>query len=113
MGNAVRLLSEDLDALAQPRGEPTDSNKNTTLDTTEQRPQDPSADTCLMCGAKELIDGRLQSTGVVQFRPEKTKFWAWEESNVTLKAKMCNACGFIHQFADTDKMERLHPNKED
>ena len=114
MGNAVRLLSEDLDAIAKPRGEPTVATpkESMSLNALNDEKQNPDGPSCLMCGAQDLIDGRLQSTGVVQFRPEKTKFWTWTESNVPITAKMCNACGFLHQFADTDKMERLHPDEE-
>ena len=116
MGNAVRLLSEDLDAIAEPRGEKKTSSaasdqKPSTPQNTTESPSKEDQQSCLMCGSQDLIDGRLQSTGVVQFRPDKTKFWAWTESNVPMKTKMCTTCGFLHQFADTDKMERLFPNE--
>jgi excisionase family DNA binding protein len=108
MGNAVRLQLKDLDAIAEPN--------ETHQDSVEKAPsREPSIESlkprCLMCGAEELIEGRLQSTGVVQFRPAKTKFWSWSEANVPLIARMCNTCGFIHHFADTSKMEKLQPEE--
>lgn len=95
IGNALRFKIEDLNGLAEKvNGEP-----------------DLNEIKCKVCGSNELIDGRLQSTGRVSFKPEKAKFWVFEESTVPLKTKMCTSCGHLELFADTEKMSRLAPEK--
>jgi excisionase family DNA binding protein len=92
IGNALRFKQEDLDALA---------NK-------VQSDHSPTI-RCKICGGEEMVEGRLQSTGRVSFKPNKTKFWVFEESHVPVTTKMCTSCGHLELFADTEKMSRLSP----
>ena len=71
------------------------------------------AERCLMCNHDQLEEGQVQSTGRVAFKPLKTKFWIWEESSVKVSARMCTRCGYIHMFADTDKLSRLQPESNE
>ncbi len=64
---------------------------------------------CAACGHGVLIDGRVQGTGRLYFRPDKSKFWVFAESLVGIRARTCAACGFIQMHADTEKLRRLKP----
>jgi hypothetical protein len=55
------------------------------------------------------VPGRMQSTGLLYFKPDKTKFWTFEESLVSTRAHMCAACGYVQLHADTAKLGRLAP----
>jgi len=54
-----------------------------------------------------MVEGRAQSTGLIYFRPKKTKFWTFIDSNVETQARMCGHCGFIIWFGDTAKLNAL------
>lgn len=62
---------------------------------------------CACCGHGDLVPGRLQSTGLIYFKPEKTKFFTMESSTIDTKAWVCSSCGFIQLHADPDKLQRL------
>jgi excisionase family DNA binding protein len=62
---------------------------------------------CACCGHGELVPGRLQSTGLIYFKPEKSKFFTLETSMVGTNAWVCNSCGFIQLHADPDKLSKL------
>jgi excisionase family DNA binding protein len=62
---------------------------------------------CPVCRHDELIDGRVQSSGVNYFRPKKTKFWTFRDGNVETQSKMCARCGAIVWFGDLQKLETL------
>ena len=64
---------------------------------------------CAACGHGVLVDGRLQGTGRMYFRPVKTRFWVFAESLVEVKAKTCAACGYIQLYADTEKLKKMKP----
>ncbi len=66
---------------------------------------------CAACGHHELLEGRLQGTGRLYFKPDKTKFWVFSDSMVGLRAHVCTACGFIQLHADVDKLDRLKPEE--
>jgi len=62
---------------------------------------------CLWCESTNLADGKLQSTGLVYFKPAKTKFWSFDESTVEVRARVCVDCGYVDLYADTSKLKRL------
>ncbi|MBF0197264.1 MAG: helix-turn-helix domain-containing protein [Planctomycetes bacterium] len=96
LGGSVRFKKENLDMAAD---KVTGNSEGT-----------KSAGQCGQCGHAELVPGKMQSTGRVSFKPDKTKFWVFSESSVNVEAKMCPACGHLHLFADTEKMEKLSPD---
>ncbi|MBI4834027.1 MAG: helix-turn-helix domain-containing protein [Planctomycetes bacterium] len=66
---------------------------------------------CVACGHSVLIPGRIAGTGKVYFKPIKTKFFTFLESNVNIEAKSCPKCGFIQIFSDTAKLNKLIKKK--
>ena len=64
---------------------------------------------CAVCGNAELVEGRLQGTGKLYFKPAQTKFWVLAESLVETKARVCPACGCVQLHADVEKLGRLRP----
>lgn len=97
MGGATRFSREGLDAVVEK--------------TTGSKEAEAAAGKCASCGHGVLVAGRLQGTGRLYFKPEKTRFWVWDESLVETQAKVCAACGFIQIHADTRKLGRLRPEK--
>lgn len=97
IGGSVRFKKENLDQIAK---------KSTGSAETEK-----VVETCSICGNSELVEGKVQGTGRLYFKPAKTKFFVFSESLVGLTSKMCSACGHIQMFGDTDKMSRLKPEK--
>jgi len=59
---------------------------------------------CPVCHHTELIHGRVQSTGLNYFYPEKTKFWTFKTSHVETQANMCMRCGAVTWFGDKTKL---------
>ncbi len=97
VGGGTRFSREGLDAVIEK--------------TTGRKEAEAVAGRCAACGHGVLIDGRLQGTGRLHFKPAKTKFWTFEESLVETLAKVCAACGHIQIHADTEKLKRLKPEK--
>ncbi len=64
---------------------------------------------CAACGHTELVEGCLQGTGQLYFKPFKTRFWVLADSMVGLRAKVCTACGYIQLHADVDKPGKIRP----
>ena len=95
VGGSTRFSREGLDAVIEK--------------TTGRKEAEAAAGRCASCGHGVLIDGRLQGTGRLYFRPDKTKFWVFADSMVGLHARVCAACGFIQMHADTSKLTRLTP----
>jgi excisionase family DNA binding protein len=77
--------------------------------TTGRKEAEAAAGRCASCGHGVLIDGRVQGTGRLYFKPDKTRFWTFEESLVPTRARMCAACGYLQVHADTSKLSRLLP----
>ncbi len=77
---------------------------------TGRKEAEAAAGKCSACGHAVLVDGRLQGTGRMYFKPVKTRFWVFEESLVEVRAKTCTACGFVQLHADTAKLNRLRPD---
>lgn len=98
IGGATRFSREGLDAVIE---------KNV-----GQKEAEAAAGRCLACGNSNLVDGRMQSTGLVYFHPDHARFWSLEISMVGTRAKMCAACGYVHMYADTEKLHRLLEEEE-
>ena len=95
VGASTRFSREGLDAVIE---------KSTGL-----REAEMAAGRCASCGHSVLVEGKLQGTGGLFFRPDKTRFWVWSEALVPTRSRMCVACGYIQIHADTKKMKRLQP----
>ena len=98
VGGSTRFSQESLDALVEK--------------TTGSKEAEAAAGQCAACGHSVLLDGRVQGAGRLYFKPEKTRFWTFEESLVPLRARSCAACGYVQLHADTAKLNRLSPEDE-
>ena len=97
VGGSTRFSQEGLDALVEK--------------TTGLKEAEAAAGRCASCGHGILVDGRLQGTGRLYFKPEKTRFWVFAESMVNVRAKVCAACGFLQLHADPEKLKKLKPER--
>lgn len=93
VGDSTRFWQEDLDSVMEVFHSEKDAEK--------------TREVCPLCHHNELLDGALQSTGLVQFVPKKTKFWTLSPGRIATTAKMCSRCGFIMWFGDTEKLRQL------
>ena len=93
VGGSTRFSKEGLDAVVEK--------------TTGIKEAEAAAGRCASCGHSVLVEGKLQGTGRMYFRPNKTKFWTFEEALVPTTCKVCTACGYIQIHADTAKLGRL------
>ncbi|MBA4386817.1 MAG: hypothetical protein C0404_02480 [Verrucomicrobia bacterium] len=98
VGASTRFSREGLDAVIEK--------------TTGQKEAEASAGTCTSCGHSILVEGKLQGTGNLFFRPEKTKFWVFSEALVPTRCRVCTACGHIQLHADTARLKRLTPESQ-
>ncbi|MBI1320163.1 MAG: helix-turn-helix domain-containing protein [Candidatus Hydrogenedens sp.] len=98
VGRATRFTRDSLDAVIRK--------------STGQAEAEQAAARCAACGHSELIEGQIQSTGLIYFKPTRTRFWTLKDSNVRLQAKACAACGYIQLHADTQKLQALKPEDE-
>jgi excisionase family DNA binding protein len=99
VGDSTRFLKEDLEAMVQVHPSPQDVDRATSF--------------CPLCHHNELINGRVQSTGLIYFKPEKTKFWTFKDANVQTNARMCTRCGHIVNFGDVSKLGAIQVDKDD
>jgi excisionase family DNA binding protein len=99
VGNSTRFSQESLDAVIEK--------------TTGRKEAEASQGQCVACGHSVLLEGRLQGTSRLYFRPDKTRFWTFEESLVAVRAKTCASCGYIQMHADTKKLNRLRPEEHE
>ena len=97
IGGATRFTQEGLDALVEK--------------TTGSMEAEAAAGRCAACGHSVLVEGNLQGTGRLYFRPEKTRFWVFAEALVPTRARVCTACGHIQLHADASKLKRLLPKE--
>ena len=93
VGETTRFLREDLEAMVE----------------VFHRIKDAEAvrEVCPVCRSSDLVEGRVQSTGLMYFHPAKTKFWTFTDSYLETKARMCARCGTIIWHADTGKLAAL------
>lgn len=92
IGDSTRFLQEDLDAVVV-------VHRQTKESVGESR--------CVVCHAESLVDGKVQSTGLLYFVPEKSKFWTFTTSTIGLKSTMCQKCGHIDIKGDTQHLNKL------
>lgn len=71
-----------------------------------------SANHCAVCGNSRLVAGTLAAMGDVAFKPDKTKFWVWEDSAVPVSARCCASCGHVQLQADISKLKKIQGDKE-
>lgn len=90
VGDSTRFLQEDLDAMVQVY-----RSKEKVNEVHEH---------CPLCRHTDLIDGDIQGTGHVYFRPGKAKFWTFLDSNIKTTAKMCTRCGAVQWYGDKEKL---------
>jgi excisionase family DNA binding protein len=95
VGGATRFSREGLDAVIEK--------------STGRKEAEAASGKCAACGHGVLLAGRLQGTGLLHFKPDKTKFWTFEESLVPTRAHVCAACGYLQLHADTAKLGRPTP----
>ncbi len=99
IGGATRFTQEGLEAVIEK--------------TTGSMEAEAAAGRCAACGHSVLVEGSVQGTGRLYFRPEKTRFWVFAEALVPIRARVCTACGHIQLRADTEKLNRLVPKKSE
>ena len=92
IGDSTRFLQEDLDAVVVVH--PSGKAGNNALK-------------CSACGSTNLVDGKCQSTGLMYFVPEKSKFWTLKTSTVPMKAKMCADCGHVNLNGNTEHLSEI------
>lgn len=95
VGGSTRFSKEGLDAVIEK--------------TTGLKEAEAVMGRCAACGHSGLMEGRVQGAGRLYFKPDKTKFWTFEESLVPIKARVCPACGCVQISADTTTLRKLAP----
>lgn len=118
LGNSVRFTKEDLDKTADVK--PAKKSAGTVVEGAQEASSEvgeassaslnsskTGEERCQMCGHDQLVDGQLQSTGLCYFKPLRTKFWTFRESTIPMISRMCVKCGYLHSFADPEKLEKL------
>lgn len=98
IGDSTRFIKEDLDEVVQTFR----SSKSA----------EEAREACPICHHEPLSEGGIRSTGLIYFRPDKTKFWSLQDSNVKTSAKMCPNCGAITLFGDVEKLAKLQAKKK-
>lgn len=99
VGDSTRFLQSDLDAMIQVHPAEGDVSR--------------AREFCPVCHSTELAAGKLRSTGLLYFHPEKTKFWTFRDSSIPVASRMCTSCGAIFQFGDTEGLNRIKPEDHD
>ena len=98
VGDSTRFWQEDLEAVMQVYHSARDLDK--------------AREVCPVCRHDELLEGRVQSTGLNYFRPRQARFWTLKPANIATTAKMCARCGAIIWFGDTEKLATLRAGAE-
>jgi excisionase family DNA binding protein len=93
VGGSTRFSQENLDVVIEK--------------VTGRKEAEAVAGRCAACGHGVMIEGKLQGASRLYFRPDKTRFWTFDEALVPLAAKTCAACGYVQIHADTAKLNRL------
>jgi len=62
---------------------------------------------CFRCGSTQLVSGRVQSTGRMNFRPDKVNFFAPRTADLSITGMMCLDCGAIELIGDINKAKSL------
>ena len=90
IGDSTRFWKEDLDSVMEIHPSARDAEKVHQF--------------CPVCHHDELVEGRVQGTGLNYFYPGKSKFWTLKGSHINTQARMCARCGAIVWFGDTTKL---------
>lgn len=97
VGVSTRFSREGLDAVI--------------LKTTGQREAEAASGKCASCGHSILVEGKMQGTGNLYFRPTRSKFWVLTEALVPTRCRVCTACGYVQIHVDVEKLRRLNPDE--
>ena len=62
---------------------------------------------CPSCEQNKLVQGTIESSGKVHFRPVTAKFLSLRTAYVKVRAHMCASCGFIAMVGDTEKLQHI------
>ncbi len=54
-----------------------------------------------------MLNGSLNSSGQVRFRPEGINFFTLRTADIALKTRICMACGSINLEGDIEKLKLL------
>ena len=65
---------------------------------------------CPNCNSRYVVEGTLQSTGAVHFRPAEAKFLTFRTADVAVRSAMCAECGQITLIGDRQKLHLLFPD---
>lgn len=60
---------------------------------------------CPYCNATGMVEGTLQSTGALYFRPGGVKFMTFRTADITVHSYMCRSCGGVAIKGDHQKLE--------
>ncbi len=93
VGDSTRFLKEDLDGVVEVFPSKREASKVKQI--------------CPLCHHDEFVEGRLQSTGLNYFQPDKTRFLTLLPSSIPTQARMCARCGVVVLFADTTRLAKL------
>ena len=97
VGGATRFSQEGLDAVIEK--------------TTGVKEAERAAGRCVACGHTMLVDGRVQTSGRLYFKPAKSSFWVLHEAVVPTQARACPACGHIQFYIEPEKLKKLKPRE--
>ncbi len=97
VGNSTRFKKENMDMVAEKK--------------VSEHEGELSARKCAVCGNSDLIEGRIQSTGKIYFKPKKTKFLTMSDPYINVNANVCSVCGHIQLMAETEKLNKLRPEQ--
>ncbi len=95
VGGATRFSRDVLDAVIEK--------------TTGLKEAEAAAGRCARCGHSILVEGNVQGTGKLYFRPIKSRFWVLAEALVPMRAFVCVACGYLQLHVDTAKLKKASP----
>ena len=97
IGGSTRFSQEGLDSLIEK--------------STGEKEAAQAAGCCVVCGHTILVEGRVQATGKLFFKPAKSSFWVLHEAMVPTQAKACPACGHIQFYVEPQKLRDLKPRE--
>ena len=97
IGGATRFSQEGLDSIIEK--------------STGEKEAQRVAGHCVVCGHSVLVEGRVQATGKLYFKPAKSSFWVLHEAMVPTQVRVCSACGHIHFYVDPQKLKKLKPQE--
>lgn len=97
IGGATRFSQEGLDSVIEK--------------STGEKEAQQAAGRCVACGHNILVEGRVQATGKLYFKPAKSSFWVLHEAMVPTQARACPACGHIQFCIDPQKLKQLKPKE--